>query len=360
MKEKWGDFVRNCTLCGGKLDSQKRCTLCGLDNTKNDSMYKHMINRNECADEPLTHVHEETEKKRVPHNNTYGIPQYGKNVAPKKVSTPVKKTKKSAPKKSGCLTFIGFIPFIIAIIGFIGNVAGDIFSSMKEPDYFYEEDYEYNPYDWVVDEMPETGDEVYYYLTPGIYEIGHHIPMGTYQIDIASGTWGNIEVYDEWNEIYLSEFLDADSDNTTMEDVMLFDGAYLVVHTCAEVQLSSYNAQAISVAGSISDGSQETIVLDGQLVSGEDFEPGAYNIIYTPKDEEFSYIEVMITPEGRDYGFHMGFDSSMGEESFQYVPLPVGATIEIIRGDLQCVESLYLIPSDITSESDLENFYSAY
>jgi hypothetical protein len=116
----------------------------------------------------------------------------------------------------------------------------------------------------------------------------------------------------------------------------------------------------ISVAENENDGSQEAIVLDGQLVSGEDFEPGAYNILYTPKDEEYSFIEVMITPEGKDYGFHMTFDSSMGEESFQYVPLPAGATIEIIEGDLESVESLYLIPSDITSESDLENFYSAY
>lgn len=59
MKEKRGDVVKRCTLCGGKLDSQKRCTLCGLDNTKNDSMYKHMVNKNDCAKEPLTHVHEE-------------------------------------------------------------------------------------------------------------------------------------------------------------------------------------------------------------------------------------------------------------------------------------------------------------
>lgn len=51
--------MKKCTLCGGKLDIYKRCTFCGLDNTKNDEAYQHLLNQNECADEPLTHVHGE-------------------------------------------------------------------------------------------------------------------------------------------------------------------------------------------------------------------------------------------------------------------------------------------------------------
>ena len=52
-------FEKRCSLCGGRLDSNKRCIECGLDNTKNDSMYRGMTNRNNCDGEPLTHVHEE-------------------------------------------------------------------------------------------------------------------------------------------------------------------------------------------------------------------------------------------------------------------------------------------------------------
>ena len=50
-----------CSLCGGNLDSKKRCTFCGLDNTKNDDMYKHLVNQNDCSNQPLTHIHTDEE-----------------------------------------------------------------------------------------------------------------------------------------------------------------------------------------------------------------------------------------------------------------------------------------------------------
>jgi len=58
--------MKKCTLCGGTLDATKRCTFCGLDNTKNDDMYRGIINQNDCEDEPLTHVHEEPTYSRRP------------------------------------------------------------------------------------------------------------------------------------------------------------------------------------------------------------------------------------------------------------------------------------------------------
>ena len=53
---------RECTLCGGKLDSNDICRECGLDNKKTDAHY--IINRSGCDDKPLTHVHEEAETSR--------------------------------------------------------------------------------------------------------------------------------------------------------------------------------------------------------------------------------------------------------------------------------------------------------
>ena len=49
--------MKRCSLCGGRLDLNKKCTLCGLDNSKNDDNYKHLVNRNACEHQPLTHVH---------------------------------------------------------------------------------------------------------------------------------------------------------------------------------------------------------------------------------------------------------------------------------------------------------------
>ena len=91
----------------------------------------------------------------VQKKNTYETPKYKNLSAPKKINTPVKKVQNGEKKKSGCVTIIGFIPFLIAIIGLIGNIAGDVFSeftsSTPEPDYSYTE--EYDPYEWVIDEI---------------------------------------------------------------------------------------------------------------------------------------------------------------------------------------------------------------
>ena len=62
---------RRCSLCGERLDSSLRCTACGLDNTKNDSMYKNLVNQNDCKEQPLTHVHEEPKT-----NKNYGKVTY--------------------------------------------------------------------------------------------------------------------------------------------------------------------------------------------------------------------------------------------------------------------------------------------
>ena len=354
--------MKRCTLCGGKLDSQKRCTLCGLDNTKNDSMYTHMINKNDCEDAPLTHVHEEAAPKPIKsrasvpaqRNDVYRTPQY------KKANVPVKKVQKSNQKKSGCATLIGLIPFIIAIIGIFGNLAGELFSGMEPiPEFSIEEETEYDPYAWVIDEMPEYGDTYSMYLEAGIYEVGHHIPMGIYQIDIVSDNAGIVEVYDEWNEIFLSEFLDPYADNTSMTDVMLFDGAYLVVYSGTEVTLVTDNAQPITVLGTLNE-SQEPIHLAGELVAAKDFEPGTYNIVYKPMEDEYSFVDIIVKMDEQDYGFHMSFDSEMGEEVFYNVPLPEGAIIEVDEEYLEGVESLFLVPSEMTSDTDLESFYDAY
>ena len=354
--------MKRCTLCGGKLDGQKRCTLCGLDNTKNDSMYKHMINKNDCADEPLTHVHEEPAPRRqsvpVQKNNTYGTPKYESKSMPKNVKMSTQKSHTTGKKQAGCATVIGIIPFIIAIIGFLVNIAGDIFGNFSEavpePEYSYTE--EYDPYEWVVDEMPEYGDSFAATFGPGIYEVGYHLPMGTYLIEAVPEFAGMVEVYDEWNEIYFSEYV---YENYSMEDVMLFDGAYLVVQSGNHVSVYTENAQPMTITGTNST-SQEAIELSGQLVAGVDFEPGAYNIIYVPEEDAESFVEVIVFADACDYGFHITFESYLGEGTFLNVPLPEDAIIEVDEGYLDGVESIYMIPSVGTSDTDLESFYYAY
>ena len=61
--------MKRCSLCGGRLDLNKRCTFCGLDNTQNDEQYKHLLNQSNCKHEPLTHVHTESANQDAKEEN---------------------------------------------------------------------------------------------------------------------------------------------------------------------------------------------------------------------------------------------------------------------------------------------------
>ena len=62
-------FGERCSLCGGRLDSHRVCTECGLDNNKSEKHYH--VNRSSCDGQPLTHVH----GSRYYSGNTGGSPQ---------------------------------------------------------------------------------------------------------------------------------------------------------------------------------------------------------------------------------------------------------------------------------------------
>ena len=105
-------FGKKCTLCGGKLDGNNVCTECGLDNSKSEKNYK--INTASCDREPLTHVHEENEKKK-------------KKSAPKQYHM---SAEQKAPKgKSGKK-----LALVVSIIFLVCGIAGPVFSLITNPE----------------------------------------------------------------------------------------------------------------------------------------------------------------------------------------------------------------------------------
>lgn len=78
-----------CSLCGSRLDLNRRCTFCGLDNTRNDSMYRNMVNQNDCKNKPLTHVH---------------------------TTTPRPQPRRKKQKSSGCLKHIVIIIVLMVLL----------------------------------------------------------------------------------------------------------------------------------------------------------------------------------------------------------------------------------------------------
>lgn len=104
-------FGKRCTLCGGKLNSEKICTECGLNNTKYESKY--ILNQSSCDSRPLTHVHDEKESEQPKSSKKY---QY--EYQPKK-QKPVNH-KGCFPKiiKWGIILFL-FFQFIGIFLSFI-------------------------------------------------------------------------------------------------------------------------------------------------------------------------------------------------------------------------------------------------
>ena len=365
--------MKYCTLCGGKLDRNKRCTFCGLDNTKNDSMYTQMINRNTCENEPLTHVHEEPVQRKAPaqHKETASqMPKYTYNKTPvNPVPTYTQRTqtqetyssKKKAKKPIGCLAFISFIPFIIAFIGIATSIISDMNMDVFDNflgDGYYEEDYYYDEYSDVIDLLPEEGENFNTVLEPGIYEVGNHIPAGNYEILLDSGDYGEFTVIDNWNSIYLVEYLEMEG-FVGRDDVRLFDGAYVTVSTGCTVSLKTGNAQPYADIY-VENPLTKTVQIMGPAEAVVDYDPGVYDIAFVPKDDEYVYMNLEIYVEDLEYTYWIEYDSSNGAQIFHNVPLLEGTSIWVEEELLESSVSVFLEPANPIPEYAWNNFFYEY
>lgn len=346
--------MTKCSLCGGKLNSEKRCTLCGLDNTKNDDQYKGIMNRNNCDEGPLTHVHEETvsvQKKskaypqsevptytrgtstqKKPQHTQYARPTYTQSESHgsrmQSTSTHQRgKGSKSAQSESSKKGAGPILALIIAIFGIIPSLIGLInegSSDVTVQEYAYEN-----------------------YLEAGMYGVGVHIPEGTYTIGIDWGDSGLIEIMDYvGNELYVNEVYLLDmEDMSYIEDIYLSEGQILNVSSDLLVYLYSDDADFYNVYGE-ENPLTESFVISGEAYAGVDFPAGLYDICYEPgEEEEYGIVyyhlwnqqsqDVML--EGSQF-----FDSDMGITVYRNVPLTEGSKIW-----LEDLTEITLTPSEV-------------
>lgn len=336
---------RRCSLCGEKLDRSLRCTACGLDNTKNDDMYKHLINQNDCEDQPLTHVHEE------PKTN----PNYGK----------VRYTYKNKVKKKKPFTLVKLLavlmcllPTVIsAIVGIVSN-----FSNGIREEIVWDEDYLYTPSESYANE---------FYLSPGLHEVGVHIPEGWCEVVLEYGDYVSVEVYEFdgetfWEKEYFSlsegegyglELEEGDFLNVTVDDLLL-TSVWLYTDSLDSVETVYVDHAFI-------------YPLSGDMVAGVDFPAGVYDIVFAPVDnEEYGAIDVwMENPTQMDYMWENSFWFETYDNGYTYsedniygyyvnIPFTPGTIVSVGEG----LENVYLAPSyeigqdmnDITWENDTE------
>lgn len=318
---------RRCSLCGGKLEDN-RCMECGLDNSKNDDMYKNMINKSGCERKQLTHVHEE------------------KTIQEKKPSNRQMQQMKPPRKFKGMK--IIYILFIVGLFGFAlwdgfrEMDYGVIFESWNEEPEYEQED----PYQFVTRELSEYGEIFETVLEPGRYEVGVHIPEGLYTATVEDGFYGYLNLNDSENQIYY--FIDLIGTDKN-QDVRLYDGAVLEVSQQTRVRMYSENAQVEQMHAQETALVQEVMVT-GNVQAGIDFEPGIYDIVFTStEDETVEEGQIECTPSIEDIQRGIPeqilyFSDHFGSDVYRNVNLPYGTTI-VLYG----LSEVKLVPSPIIS-----------
>ena len=309
-----------------------RCTFCGLDNTKNDDMYKHLINQNDCGDGPMTHVHTE-------HTN-------------QKTFT-TKQTKKDS--KIGLASIIGMIAVVITIISSLVEFVQEI--NIDDYDYSYLEEVEYDPYESVGYELPSAGMTYSVTLEPGIYHVGTHIPEGTYTAEVVQGSYGVIEIQDNENNIYLYENIGYDDEQTTVGDLRLYQNGFFMVSTGVVIELTSENVQTTELTTAKSN-LTDSYLLSEMAVAGEDFPTGVYNIVFEAGngEQEFGEVQYCVPIEGDwEYEYSIFFDGNVGAETYHNVLFLEGT--EIMLEDL---EEVTLVPCEEIPDIETKEYYMFY
>ena len=373
-------FGKRCSLCGGKLNSRRICTECGLDNSKSDKNYR--INRSDCDGMPLTHVHEEKEKHRpdrkadhreINHKGTnhkkrdYGKQGYRMNESDmtgkkrrKHVQTP-DITNRRRPLKIVILAII-----VIAVLGnlyeehkydieyAVGDAVQGVFQDTGDQKTNDTDETDYDHYQYVTREIPKEGESADYELASGNYVAGVEIPEGIYTVT-PQDDYDTVQIDDPENSIYLYEYTEGKKDK--IKDIRLYKGAHLTLNCRTTVKLHTDNAQdveAMETAGQ-SNPLTESVDIKGQktLTAGRNLEPGIYDlsrvsgagnvdvIIYSDEQEEINSWSQCLSEDGID------------GETFHYLVIPENATMEVSE-DLK----IRLTPSEQIASTDYYGFYN--
>ena len=347
-------FGKRCTLCGGNLDSNNICKECGLNNNLSEKNYK--INHSSCDDKPLTHVHEEVEKRRKwqqPKTEKKNKYQY------KKKSTAPENDKF---KKEKWGRKIVFIIVLLSIIGYIVSILASIGSAIFSESESYEET---NPYEILEEEAyerPADGNEASIELTSGKYIVGVHIPEGDYEAEVQDD-FDVVKVQDHEHSIYLYEYAGKEEENY-LDDLRLFNGACVEIIAEDTVTLTTeaageleYEENPLTQSYELSENDRKT--------AGVDFEPGVYDFsaVRSGGRVEIEIYDDDVEEQDEPYieGFNLGESLGEGME-YKNVILPKGATIKMEDYSEEDSEkfTILLTPSERIMSTDYLRTYIAY
>ena len=204
----------------------------------------------------------------------------------------------------------------------------------------------------------------HYVLEPGIYEIGTHIPEGTYYVRSDVEETCYFDIY-ELAEDYMycrGEYQVRDK-NKLMQptrgmwrveiknrkrNINLENGKILMIRPNA--QLLFYSNDANNDLNRIRNSTLKTYKLVNRAVAGQDFKTGVYDIIYEPTDSEQNGTVACVIKFYGTYEseFTMTFHCSGKEGSqlvYKNVPFTSDSTITTKN-----IQGITLVPTKIISE----------
>ena len=298
-------MIKKCTLCGGRLSGGK-CEFCGLDHSLYDRDYQQKPHETPSAGSAPA-------EGAAPHRQSSGAARDRQTKKRQKSPAPRMTPGRSSPngRKVALVLIISIaIIFVSALLPVLIQAGKNIVQEFSDSGsgYSWQSDGDssyYDLYSHVKREIPANGDSYETVLGEGFYLVGVHIPEGVYTVELQEGT-GSFNITDEENIIYEYFWFGDDEEYDQilyLEDVRLYNGAWVAVSDVVFLTLSTDNAQPLTAQPGLDPLADGTVMLDaGTYIAGDDFTEGVYDLYpATDLETERSTIDLIYPDGGTDY-----------------------------------------------------------
>lgn len=351
-----------CCLCGGRI-RDGRCVDCGMPLQEPSSrvISESDVSKKNRRTEKEFSVREQKETKSEDSKSKKKIKSDKKA---SKVSsydyangTNAGRAVKPQKKKNGCLIRFLSIGSVIALLaGPAISIVTEIFEDDTDSGYEYndESNSDYDPYEYVEEELPEGEEYFSATLEPGFYEVGVQLPAGEYTVTALSGD-GSFRLINKDLDLYVSEYLNSDPENedsgdTEIQGLRCYEGSILVINSILEVKVETDTAvpNLITTGNLLTDDYNFTKDENEDvttIIAGEDFPAGFYDFT---TDQEYSSVSYKVNVDDYDWSYYFCIYDC--DQTVNNILFPEGTEIEI-QGHV------ILSPSEEIGEDWNEEFY---
>ena len=345
-----------CSLCGGRLNNGV-CEFCGLNNKMYSREYrKDPYHLSDTEKKPKTHGAPPGQAPMsADRRNRFGTA--GRQPVFPSRSQPRKRRDASLWKKSqdirvrkykAAALFTIVIVIICATAPVLFQAGRSVVETGSLPDgdswqtiidNLFKDDgdlssdfWDYDLYEFVTREIPETGSTYEASLGSGIYQAGVHIPEGIYRVELLSGN-GSLTLSDSENSIYDSAWFGSDEEYDEIEeldDFRLYSGAQISIDGGAVLSFITENAQPLTAEPTANPLTDTLTPAPGTYIVGEDRIPeGIYDIILKDGEGYLSFHLDLIYPDGSSEYLWAFRDSDSPEGRLRNLILPAGTSLTL-------------------------------